>query len=251
VSYSESFEPQAGATYQGDLFDPVTGRQYEVGIKYQPAQTNAIFSLTAYDLRRQKVPVGHPSAGSGDIPNNAQIQIGEVAIRGVEFEGRGELTPGFDIVLASAYTDAEITQGTPASGVTPSTTGARPFGTPEWSASTFLSFDLDRSEVGSGALAGLTVGGGARYIGGSFGATTYAIVNGAQTFTAFESDSFLLFDAMLGYDMERLAPSLTGLALALNAANLLDKRHVTACPFINSCYFGASRTVTATVRYEW
>jgi hypothetical protein len=36
---------------------------------------------------------------------------------------------------------------------------------------------------------------------------------------------------------------------AVNAANLLDKRHVTACPFNNSCYFGASRTVIGPWRH--
>lgn len=64
-------------------------------------------------------------------------------------------------------------------------------------------------------------------------------------------DSFVLLDAVLGYDFARAAPSLSGLRLALNAANLLDKRHVTACPFNNSCYFGAARTITGTMRYEW
>jgi len=251
VSYSESFEPQTGATYDGTSFEPVTGRQYEAGVKYQPSGTNAIFTLSAYDLRRQKVPVGHPAAGTGVIPSNAQVQIGEVVIRGVEIEGRGELAPGFDIALAGTYTDAEIAQGAPASGITPTTTGTRPLGTPEWTASSFLSFDFGRSELSEGAIAGLTVGGGARYVDGSNGATNYLVVNGASVFTRFETDSYVLLDAMLSYDMERVAPSFAGLEVALNAANLLDKRHVTACPFLNSCYFGASRTVTATVRYAW
>jgi iron complex outermembrane receptor protein len=42
-----------------------------------------------------------------------------------------------------------------------------------------------------------------------------------------------------------------GVTLAVNAANLLDKKHVTACPFNNSCYYGAARTVMASVRYAW
>ncbi len=110
LSYSESFEPQAGTTFDGVPFDPVTGRQYEAGIKYQPTATQAIFSLSAYDLRRQKVPVGHPAAGSSGIPANAQIQVGEVAIRGIEAEGRGEVLPGLDVIVTGTYTDAEITQ---------------------------------------------------------------------------------------------------------------------------------------------
>ena len=127
VSYSESFEPQAGTTFDGAAFDPVTGRQYEAGLKYQPTGTKAIFSLSAFDLRRQKVPVGHPLAGSAGIPSNAQIQIGEVVIRGLEVEGRGEMRPGLDVIVTGTYTDAEITQGAPASGITPTTTCGSPF----------------------------------------------------------------------------------------------------------------------------
>ena len=250
VSYSESFEPQAGNTYQGEPFDPVTGRQYEVGLKYQPPNTNALFTLAAYDLRRQDVPVGHPGAGSNGIPSNAQIQIGEVKVQGAELEGRGEVVPGFEVVFTGSYTDAEITRGAPASGVTPSTTGTRPLGTPVWMATTFLSYDFAALRP-EGKLGGLTLGTGARYVGGSEGTTTYSVVNGVTQFTHFTTDSFVLVDALASYDLGRLSTALTGAELALNVANLLDKRHVTACPFTNSCYFGASRTVMGTLRYEW
>jgi iron complex outermembrane receptor protein len=251
VSYSESFEPQAGTTFDGTAFDPVTGRQYEAGLKYQPTGTQAIFSLSAFDLRRQKVPVGHPLAGTAGIPSNAQIQIGEVAVRGVEVEGRGEVRPGLDVIVTGTYTDAEVTQGAPASGITPTTTGTRPLGTPERMATAFITYDLGRAGLTGGPLNGLMFGGGARYVSGSLGTTTYAVVNGATTFTSFETAGFVLVDAVLGYDFARTPGPLSGLRLALNAANLLDKRHVTACPFNNSCYFGASRTLVGTVRYEW
>lgn len=251
VSYSESFEPQAGATWDGLAFEPVTGRQYEVGGKYQPADVNAIFTLSAYDLRRQKVPVGHPSAGMGGIPPNAQTQIGEVTIRGVEGEGRGELMSGLDLVLTVTYMDAEITQGAPAAGITPSTTGTRPLGIPEWMGSAYVSYNLDRGDAVGGPWRGLTFGGGVRYVGGSAGTTTYAVANGATTFTAFETEGFTLVDAVVSYDLGRAATALEGFELAINAANLFDERHVSACPFNNSCYFGASRTVIGTLRYEW
>jgi len=257
VSYSESFEPQAGTDYLGQPFSPVTGRQYEAGIKYQPTGTNAIFTLSAYDLRRQNVPVGDPRAGTGGIPTNAQIQIGEVRVRGVELEGRGEVTPGFDVVAAFTYTDAIITQGTPAiaptatNSGTPTTTGTRQLGTPKWLASTFLSYDFGKSGNVSGPLSGLSLGAGARYVDGSDGTTSYAVINGVTTFQRFTTKSFLLVDALIGYDLGDASPSMKGVTLAINAANLLDKKHVSACPFNNSCYYGAARTVMGSVRYAW
>lgn len=256
-SYSESFEPQTGSTYLGEPFVPVTGRQYEAGLKFQPRGTNALFTASLYDLRRQKVPTGDPAAGTGGIPATSQIQIGEVRVRGVELEGRGELTSGLDIVAAASYTDAIITQGAPAvaptatNSGTPTTTGTRQLGVPEWSASTFLSYDFGKSGVATGPMAGFNIGGGARYVGGSDGTTTYAIINGVTTFQRFRTDGFVLFDALLGYDLGQASTSLKGWNLAVNAANLFDKKHVTACPFNNSCYFGASRTVIGSLRFSW
>lgn len=257
VSYSESFEPQAGATWNGIPFEPVTGRQYEAGLKFQPRGTSAIFTASVYDLRRQNVPVGDPAAGTGGIPANAQIQIGEVRVRGVELEGRGEVLPGLDVILAGSYTDAIIARGTPAvattatSGPVPTTTGTRQLGTPEWLASGFVSYDFGRNAAVTGPLGGLKLGAGVRYVGGSDGTTQYAVINGLATFQRFSTDSFTLVDAVLGYDLGRVSGALTGISLAVNAANLFDTRHVSACPFNNSCYFGAGRTVTGSLRFSW
>lgn len=257
VSYSESFEPQTGATWDGKPFVPVTGKQWEVGLKYQPRGTNALFTASAYELKRQKAPTADPLAGTNGIPSNSQIQIGEVRVRGVEFEGRGEVTPGFDVVVSASYTDAIITQGapavapTPTNSGTPSTTETRQLGTPEWAASAFLSYDFERGGKVSGPLEGLQVGLGARYVGGSDGTTTYAVIDGVTTFRRFHTDGFVLVDAMLGYDLSKASSSLDGWTLALNATNLLDKTHISACPFSNSCYFGAPRSVIGTVRYSW
>jgi iron complex outermembrane receptor protein len=71
------------------------------------------------------------------------------------------------------------------------------------------------------------------------------------TFQRFRTDSFVLVDALVGYDLGVMSPRLEGLNLALNVANLFDERHVTACPFHNSCYFGAARTVIGSIRYAW
>ena len=256
-SYSESFEPQSGTTYLGVPFDPVTGRQYEGGIKFNPQGTNAIFTLSAYDLRRQKVPVTDPAAGTNGIPTNAQIQIGEVRVRGIEFEGRGEVLPGFDVVAAASYTDAVITQGTPAiaptatNSGTPTTTSTRQLGTPQWAASTFLSYTVGKAEQATGPLSGLSFGAGLRYVGGSDGTTHYLVANNVATFQRFHTHGFILVDALLGYDLGRASSSLEGWSLAVNAANLLDKTHISACPFNNSCYYGAPRTVVGSIRYSW
>jgi iron complex outermembrane recepter protein len=262
-SYSESFEPQAGADYLGNAFTPTTGSIYEAGLKYQPRGMKALFTLSAYELKRQNVPVADPLAGTGGRPTNSQVQIGETRIRGVELEGRGEIRPGVDLIFAGTYMDALITQGTPAVAAvaptatrlgtsgTPTTTGTIPLGTPEWMASAFLSYDFARGGAAETPIGGLSLGAGFRYVGGSYGSTSYKVVNSVTTFELFKTRSFTLVDAVIGYDLGQASPSLKGLSVAVNAQNLFDKRHVSACPFSNSCYFGAARTVVGSLRYSW
>lgn len=257
VSYSESFEPQAGTTWQGEAFVPVTGRQIEGGVKYQPKGTSALFTLAAYELERQKVPVADPRAGTNGIPSTSQIQIGEVRVRGVELEGRGEVVRGLSVAAAASYTDAIVTQGAPAvaatatSSGTPTTTGTRQLGVPKWGVSTFVSYDLGRGGRATGPAAGLRLGGGLRYVGGSDGTTSYAVINNVTTFQRFRTNDFVLVDALVAYDLGEASSDLEGWEAAINATNLFDKRHVSACPFNNSCYYGAARTVTASLRYSW
>jgi iron complex outermembrane receptor protein len=257
VSYSESFEPQAGTTWRGEAFAPVTGRQIEGGVKYQPKSTSALFTLAAYELERQKVPVADPQAGTNGIPSTSQIQIGEVRVRGVELEGRGEVARGLSVVAAASYTDAIVTQGAPAvpatatNSGTPTTTGTRQLGVPKWGASTFVSYDLGQAGRATGSAAGLRLGGGLRYVGGSDGTTSYAVINNVTTFQRFHTNGFVLVDALVAYDLGETLPGLKGWEAAVNASNLFDKRHISACPFNNSCYFGAARTVTASLRYSW
>ncbi|WP_426387749.1 TonB-dependent siderophore receptor [Sphingobium sp. R-21] len=259
VSYSESFEPQAGTRYvtatEAAPFVPITGHQYEAGLKYQPKGINSLFTASVYQLKRQGNPVSDPRAGTGGIPANATVQIGETRVRGVEFEGRGEVIPGFDIVATASYTDAIITEGTPAIAATatnsgtPTTTGTRQLGTPKWNASTFLTYNFGRAHKAAGALSGLSVGAGVRYVSGSDGTTNYAVINGVTTFQRFHTDSFALVDAMLGYDLSKLG--LEGWNASINAVNLFDKTYISACPFLNSCYYGGPRTVVGSLRFNW
>ncbi|MCH7860362.1 MAG: TonB-dependent receptor [Proteobacteria bacterium] len=76
-------------------------------------------------------------------------------------------------------------------------------------------------------------------------------MNGVTTFERFTTGSFTLVDAMFGYDLGQATPALRGFSLALYASNLFDKTYVSACPFSNSCYFGAGRTVVGSLRFQW
>ena len=245
VSYSESFEPQTGTAFDGSPFVPVTGRQYEAGLKFQPRGTNALFTFSAFDLRRQNVPVGDP-ANVG-----FSVQVGEVKVRGLELDGRGDLAPGLSLTVAGTYTVPLTTRGNVAVGTgdqLAGVTGTRPLGIPKWSGSSFVAYDL--KQVAAGALGGFNLGAGVRYVGASDGTAQNVVARRLVT-ERFRSPGFTLVDAVAGYDFGALDPRWQGLSLTVNAANLFDKQHIASCFFNNSCYFGEARTVVGTLRYNW
>jgi iron complex outermembrane receptor protein len=254
ISFSQSFEPQTGTTWQGTPFVPVTGRQFEAGLKWNPKGTKAVLTLSAYDLRRQKVPVTDPQAGTAGIPSSSQIQIGEVRVRGIEFEGRGDLGAGFDIIAAASLTDAIITQGAPAIAATSSTAAPPARQAPaNWARLNGPHLPLLRMILTRVAHMGLA--GPARWwrpaLCRRFRWHHNLCCDQWRHYfpTLFHKTSrwWMRWFPMTG----RAKTELSGWTLAINVANLFDKTHISACPFNNSCYYGAPRTVTVTLRYSW
>ncbi len=228
ISYATSFFPAGGADINGTPFEPTTGEQYEVGVKYQPPGFNGFFSASVYQLTRQNVTTPDPN-----FPNFS-VQTGEVRSRGIELEGTVDLSSGLRATVAYSYNDAEITKDNPnASGI--SAEGNRPNLTPEHLASAWVDYTIQ-----SGALQGLLFGGGVRYVSSSYGDKQNTI----------ENDAYTLFDAVIRYDLGQLSTDLAGASLAINADNLLDKEYTT-CFSAFDCNWGTERTVMATLRYKW
>lgn len=96
-------------------------------------------------------------------------------------------------------------------------------------------------EFQTGALEGLGVGAGVRYVGSSFGDNQHTPIldNAARTF----------LDASLRYDLGKAVPSLEGVRLQINATNLLDDvKQVCTTGF---CYFDEGRKIVGSIRYRF
>ena len=132
----------------GTPFEPETGEQYEVGIKYQPVGWNSFITVAAFDLTKKNA-----IRYVGFDP----FQTGEIRSRGIEVEGVASFDTGLDVKLAYAYIEAEITDDTEG------TEGNAPYGVPRHRASVWADYTIH-----SGVLEGLGFGGGVRYIGSSF-----------------------------------------------------------------------------------
>ncbi|MEQ9557776.1 MAG: TonB-dependent siderophore receptor [Rhodospirillales bacterium] len=222
VSYSESFDPVSGTDAQGNAFEPETGTQYEIGMKYQPAGYNAFVTISAFDLKRQNVTTQDPNN------TNFNIQTGEVSTQGIEVEGKASLAMGLDLTASYAFIDAEVTKSNNTN------LGKAPNRVPKHAAALWTQYTPE-----DGSLQGWSFGLGARYVGATFGDST----------NSFKVKSSTVFDASLGFDFGSISQQLSGTKLEINAINLLDKSYVAACD--GACFFGTRRTITATLRHEW
>ena len=103
ASYSRSLEQSVGESFDGSVFDPGRGTQYEIGVKGDISDRLSA-TLALYDLTRTNVSTNDP-----DNPN-FQIQTGEQNSQGIELSVAGEILPGWNITGGYAYTDAVITE---------------------------------------------------------------------------------------------------------------------------------------------
>ena len=229
ASYSESFLPQSGVAPAGEAFVPTEGRQVEAGVRYQPAGSDLLMSAAVFDIVKQNVPT---PASTPECPF-CEVQTGEVRSRGVELQANGSLG-AVDFTAAHAYTDTEVTEAGPdAAGF--DTTGNQLPLAPEHLVSLWADYGFE-----AGAAAGLTVGGGVRYVGATF----------ADAANTIENDAYTLVDAAIRYDLGRAAPKLEGAALALNVTNLFGTDYQTCFTAFRDCTTGAPRTVIGSLTYQ-
>lgn len=242
VSYSESFEPQSGTDRFGAGFDPTTGRQYEVGLRYQPPGTNLSLSAAVFDLVRQNVLSTDP------VNPNFSTQSGETRSRGLELEAKATLAEGLSLTAAYAYLDVEYSRSNnttrvdlgispaPAAGPAISLEGKTPAAIPRHSGSAWLDYTAPE-----GRLAGLGLGAGVRYLGATW----------ADPANTLRVDSATLFDAAIRYDLGQLGQNFQGMQLSANINNVADTRYVASCLSYAWCWYGYGRTVTASLRYRF
>lgn len=214
ISYSESFFPVAVSDAPGQTFDPTEGKQYEIGIRYQPPGSNVLLSAAVYELTQENVL-------KIDLAGNAS-QIGEQRSRGLELEAKADVTPELTVIATYAYTDARITKSN-----IPSEVDQRSEDTPYHQAALWADYNF--------ALFGLPklkVGGGARYKG-----TTQT--SGIDS----QMPAYTLFDAMASYQIDK------NWDVALNANNVTNKKY-TYCEFA-ICRYGDERELVTSVNFRW
>lgn len=219
LSYSESFQPNVGTDRNGQQFSPSKGKQYEIGVKYQPTGYNSYVTLSLFDIRMTNVLTTDP------VNTSYSVTTGEQHSKGFEIEAVGEITDNLKVmgsftntnIVNSKTNDATLLDKVPPQQ--PRTAAAL------WADYTFH----------QGMLNGFGFNGGVRYVG-----PTYI----EQTNTAGQAPSRTLVDVGLHYQYNK------HWRFQLDGSNIFDKIYV-VCVTTSQCAYGARRTILGTAKYSW
>lgn len=216
VSYAESFQGQAGFNIDGTAFKPLRGKQWEVGVKYQPLGKNMTLTAAVFDMREENRKVAGVVNGQAGT-----VQIGEARTRGAELEALVSLGR-LDLIAAYTFLNAKTLEGTAAEQ------GQRLASVPTNTASLWANYRFALFDV-----PGFLAGAGVRYNGPSTDGTGNNRVGG-----------FTVFDAVVAYDRGPVRVS-------LNMNNVFGKQYVYSCIARGDCFFGTQRSIIGNVTYRF
>ena len=220
VNYATSFTPVIGVeAATGNFYRPETGKQWEVGLRYQAKAFPLLATASLFTIDRDAVLVANPQPG---FPTN-QTQLGLQRSRGGEVEIQTRPVPTLSITASLTRFDIKNRRGLASS------IGKAPTATPEFTASAFADYTLQEGTF----LAGFGLGAGVRQVGKSYADTINTLVVPATT----------VFDFAAHY---RFGP----FRAAVNVSNLFDKAYAAACPGAGTCYAANLRRATFSLGYR-
>ena len=105
--YDQAFTPQSGVIKNGDPIKPLTGNNFELGIKKDWFDGSWNTSLSAYRIVKQNELTADPNNGPNDP---FKIVLGEKRAEGIEFDVRGKLLDGLNLIANYAFTESVVTE---------------------------------------------------------------------------------------------------------------------------------------------
>lgn len=214
---ARSFKPNTGASREGAGFAPEKGKSYEMGIKWEALDRQLSVDAAIYQIEKKNVLTTDP------VDNTFSVAAGQVRSRGFDLNVAGNLTPEWRVIGGYAYVDAEVTRDNTLRS------GTRLMNIPRNSFSL-----LNVYEFQDGALKGLGLGAGGKYVDQRAGQTAN---------TAFSMDAYTVVD-LLGYYKvnERVR-------LNLDVKNLFNREYEEGAFGNIYAYPGAPRTVQVGIAY--
>ena len=104
--YDQAFTPQSGVVRSGDV-KPLTGNNVEFGLKKDWFDGSWNTSLSVYNILKKNELTADPN----NQPNEQyKIVLGEKRARGVEFDLRGKIFDGLNLIANYAFTESTVTK---------------------------------------------------------------------------------------------------------------------------------------------
>ena len=220
ASYTSIFQPQNKRDSSGKYLSPITGNNYELGLKSDWMNSRLTTTLAVFRIEQDNVgqSTGVPIAGSnGDTSYRAMD--GTVS-KGVEFEVNGAITDNWQMTFGATRYVAEDNEGNAVNPNLPRTT-----------VKLFTRYRLP-------AMPELTVGGGVNWQNRVYSDT----VTPYGTFRA-EQGSYALVDLFTRYQVTK------NFSVQGNLNNLFDKTYDTNVD--GSIVYGEPRNVSVTASYQF
>lgn len=193
--YDQAFTPQSGVVRDGEL-KPLTGNNIEFGIKKDWFDGSWNTTLSAYSILKKNELTSDPLS----TPQNpTKIVLGEKRAQGFEFDLRGKIFDGLNLIANYAFTESTVTE----SNVSGINVGDVVPGYSKHTANAWLNYTVQ-----SGKLKGFGAS-----IGGTF-------LDGRETDTWGEGlqrlPSYFKLDGGLSYEIGKVK-------VTANVFNILDK----------------------------
>lgn len=196
------------------MLPPLSGKQYEAGIKYRPSGslllTGAVYRIVESNLAQYA-----ESINGVDF----YAPIGQVTNKGFEIKALGQFTKDWQINAGYAYLNPTITGAisTPGSSLA-ATVGQTQLYLPKQTFSLYSTYILSE-----GVLRGLSLGGGVRHVASELTSYESALANSEAFLTPTKNiPAYTLVDLNFGYDVGPWT-------LRLIASNIFNEKY-----FINN-----------------
>lgn len=226
ASYTDIFLPQNARDITGSYIEPITGKNFETGLKgaFLDGKLNASGALFRIEQQNLAVATTQTIVGIGGLPETAYRASDGATSQGFELELSGQLAPDWN--LAAGYTQFSLKDADDQNVNTRY---------PRKLLRLFITYRLP------GALNGLTIGGGL-----SWQSETYTdAVNPLGATQRITQGAYGLVSLMARHDFN------PHLSLQVNVNNVTDKKYFALFDAYDQLTYGAPRNATATLRYRF
>lgn len=107
ASTTSIFMPQSYSSASGGLLDPVTGTNYEGGLKGEFFNGRLNGSMALFQINQENLPIQLDSSYCLRSSLSCYAQSGKVRSRGIEFDVSGELSAGWRVNAGYAYVNSQ------------------------------------------------------------------------------------------------------------------------------------------------